>query len=199
MMYPKRKTNNAAVDIVKNPPEKDVSSTSNAKALNTSGFLSNNLNSSLSQHKNNTASIIPNRKLLQLGTNTQQVTGSRPNRTATRKAKLKTFMTTSNAKDYRHWKTFSESKSKLKAYQNPFAGFKWMRNQDPAIGHTFKRINNSQGHQITAWIQQRHFQPAPLMRHPEPRLQTPDKDDSVLSVPPQSGGNILSPHDYHSN
>lgn len=103
---------------------------------------------------------------------------------------------------FKQWKGFRfclESLQELKAYQNPFAGFKWVRNQHPAIGHTFKKIKNSQGHQITAWIQQRHFQLAPLMRHPEPPLQTPDKDDSVLSVPPRSNGNILSPHDYHSN
>ena len=90
----------------------------------TSGFLSYSLNSSISRHKNNTASIIPNRRLPQQGTNTQQVTRCRANLTATKKAELKELMTKPDARDYRNWKTFSEPKIKLKAYQNPCVEFK---------------------------------------------------------------------------
>ena len=165
----------------------------------TSGFLSYSLNSSISQHKNNTASIRPNRRLPQQGTNTQQVTRPRANLTATRKANLKELMTTPDARDYRNWKTFPESKIKLKAYQNPFVGFKWARNQDPTIGDTFNRIKDRRGHPLTAWIQQRQFEPAPLMRHPETRLQVHNEDDSVLPDPQKIYGNIQSLHLYHSN
>ena len=196
-VYPERKTNNAAVNITNNRPEKAVSATSDVKALNASGFLSN---SSVSQHKDNTASnIIPIRRLPQQGTNAQQVTGSRANLTTTGKANLKSLMTTPNAKDYRHWKTLSESKSNLKAYQSPFTGYNWARNQDPTIEHTFNKIEDRRDHQFKAWIQQRHFEPTPLMRHPETRLQIPDnKDDAVLPDPPKINGKIKSTHLYHS-
>ena len=164
-----------------------------------SGFLSYSLNSSISHHKNSTASIIPNRRLPQQGTNSQQVTASRANLTASRKANLKELMTTPDARDYRNWKTFPESKIKPKAYQNPFVEFKWVRNQDPTIGDTFNRIKDRRGHPLTSWIQQRQFEPAPLMRHPETRLQIHNEDDSVLPDPQKIYGNIQSLHLYHSN
>lgn len=182
--YPKGKTSNATVNV---------------KAFNASGVLSNSLNNSLSQHKNNTASIIPNKRLLQQGANTKQITRSRANLTATGNAKLKPLRTTPNGKDYRHWKTYSESKIKLKEYQNPFVGYKWVRNQDPTIGHTLNNIKDRRDHQFTAWIQQRHFEPTPLMRYPETRLQIYNKDDSDLPDSPKIYGNIQSPHLYNSN
>ena len=73
-----------------------------------------------------------------------------------------------------------------------------MRNQD-TIGDTFDKIKDSRGHPLTAWIQQRHFEPAPLMRHPEIRLQIHNEDDSVLPDVPKIYGNIQSRHFYHSN
>ena len=101
-------------------------------------------------------------------------------------------MTTPDARDYRNRKMFSESKIKLKAYQNPFVGFKWVRNQEPTIGDTFNKIKDRRGHTLTAWIQQRHFEPAPLMWHPETRLQIHNEDDSVLPDPPKIYGKTFN-------
>lgn len=184
VMDSKPKTSTAAVNITKNRPEKAANSpTSDAKALNTSGFLSNG---SLSQPKKNTTTSI----ILGQGMNTPHSTRSKPNLTlAARKAKIKMMPATPNARVYRLWKAFSESKAKLKASHNPFISFNRARNQDPAIGETFNKIKDRQGHQTTAWIQQGNVQPAPLMRHPH--FQIPNKHDSVLHVPPQIYGNIL--------